>query len=382
MKGLESLFRICRGLVIVIVNLIILLCLINFSSYLYYKTVKQDYNPIQLKYPNVDYKIIYPNLTDKEIKELQKETWSRQYAYEQFTQFKEAPFHGRYVNVTKSGFRRTENQGPWPPEKQFYNIFLFGGSTTFNYGVADNETIASNLQRLIGNKVGKEAKVYNFGRGHYYSTQERILLEQLLTSGHIPDMAIFIDGLNDCSMPNDKLIFTDQIASFLQGKNVLFIKNLAIWRLLVDLRQGLEQRIESGVPLKEDESKYNDPAVIEYLTNRYLQNKKIIEVCLKAYHVRGLFIWQPAPTYKYDLKYHLFPPDHIGPINYLKFAYERIEKLDKEGLLGDNFIWCADMQAGRKENFYTDVTHYSASMSELLAEKILQGMASSGLFKD
>jgi hypothetical protein len=50
--------------------------------------------------------------------------------------------------------------------------------------------------------------------------------------------------------------------------------------------------------------------------------------------------------------------------------------------LGNDFIWCADIQEGKKENFYTDSTHYSASMSKLMAADIVQGIQKSGLFKD
>jgi lysophospholipase L1-like esterase len=382
MKGQESFYKFYRGLAVVVLNVIIFLCLLNFSSYIYYNFIKPNYNPIQLKYQKVNYKFIYPNLTDKEINELQKETWTRPYFYEQFTQFKEAPFHGKYVNVSEAGFRFTENQGSWPPDKKFYNIFLFGGSTTFNYGVADNETIASNLQKLINGKFNKPVKVYNFGMGHYYSSQERILFENLLTSGFVPDMAIFIDGLNDCTMPDNKLIFTKEITSFIQKKNFLFIKHLSLWRLLVDIRQGIEQRMASAKPFQEDASKYHDPKEIDFLTNRYMQNKKIIEASAQAYDVKVLFVWQPAPTYKYDLKYDLFPPDQVGPINYLNFAYRRMEKLNQQALLGNDFIWCADIQEGKKENFYTDSTHYSASMSKLMAADIVQGIQKSGLFKD
>ena len=128
---------------------------------------------------------------------LLKETWSRPFMYEPFTQFKERPYRGNYVNIDNNGFRYTKNQGPWPPQSQNINIFLFGGSTTFGYGVSDNQTIASYLQQYLNEKLGRNVRVYNFGRGFYYLSQERVLYEQLLTSGFVPDIAIFIDGLND-----------------------------------------------------------------------------------------------------------------------------------------------------------------------------------------
>ena len=76
------------------------------------------------------------------------------------------------------------------------NIFIFGGSTAFGYGVADQETIASYLQEICRTKR-KNINVYNFACGFYYSTQERILLEKLISKGIDIDIAVFIDGVNE-----------------------------------------------------------------------------------------------------------------------------------------------------------------------------------------
>ena len=43
--------------------------------------------------------------------------------------------------------------------------------------------------------------VYNFGCGRYYSTQERVLFEQLVSSGAVPDLAVFLDGPDHAADP-------------------------------------------------------------------------------------------------------------------------------------------------------------------------------------
>src|SRR5215813_3181316 len=122
----------------------------------------------------------------------------REIIYEPFTQFREKPFVGRYVNVDPAGFRPGRGQGPWPPEPTYFNVFLFGGSTTFGYGVPDDYTIGSYLQdRLSRAGLPRPPRVYNFGRGAYFSAQERVLFEKLALDGFVPDLAVFIDGLND-----------------------------------------------------------------------------------------------------------------------------------------------------------------------------------------
>ena len=70
----------------------------------------------------------------------------------------------KYINVDENGFRMTKNQGPWLPSPKYFNVFLFGGSTTFGYGIPDHQTIASYLQEFLSIvPLGKEARVYNFG---------------------------------------------------------------------------------------------------------------------------------------------------------------------------------------------------------------------------
>ena len=105
---------------------------------------------------------LYPSLSKFEVNQFLRETWSRPYVYEPYTQFKEKPFQGKYINISQEGFRHVKNQGPWPPSKDNFNIFLFGGSTIFNYGVPENETIASYLQELFTSRL-KKVCIYNQG---------------------------------------------------------------------------------------------------------------------------------------------------------------------------------------------------------------------------
>src|SRR5207249_2176487 len=70
-------------------------------------------------------------------------------------------------------------------------------------------------------------------------------------------------------------------------------------------RYGRDKRVGRGVPrwmrrFPEDDE--GDAKVIE----RYGRNKRMIEVLAGGYGFVPVFVWQPIPWYKYDLKYHLF----------------------------------------------------------------------------
>ena len=141
------------------------------------------------------------------------------FLYEPFTEFKERPYAGKVCQCGQKWLRVSKNQGPWPPNReQSITIFLFGGSTAFGFGVPDNQTIASYLQEfLTSSGLKREVRVYNFGQGSYYSTQERILFEKLLVAGFRPEMAISIDGLNDAHHYEDRPSSATRIEHALTG---------------------------------------------------------------------------------------------------------------------------------------------------------------------
>ena len=96
-----------------------------------------------------------------------RETWDRGLEYDPYTQYKELAYAGKLL-TSPSQVRLSKNNGPWPPDPKNLNIFLFGGSTTFGYGVADDQTIASHLQQFFDGQSKREVKVYNFGSGCFF----------------------------------------------------------------------------------------------------------------------------------------------------------------------------------------------------------------------
>jgi hypothetical protein len=374
-KLLEKLWHGYSLAALTLLSTLVAVVLINAMIYLV-STVKGHFaaNPVSTKYGNTATAAVYPGLNEHEIDDLLKETWSRPYLFEPFTQFKERPHQGRYVNVDSNGFRVTKNQGPWPPQSSSLNIFLFGGSTTFGYGVADGQTISSYLQEHLAAVSHRDVRVYNFGRGFYYSTQERILFENLLSSGFVPDIAIFIDGLNDFYYTANEPMFTEQIRDFVEhgpkkdnDKTSRFLLSTSLGRSMASL---FSKPSSTGKPAQPTEVNYNDPEVIDTVIKRYLANKKLIEGVAKDFGVKPLFVWQPVPTYHYDQQYHLFSAGGYGQHSYSQYGYEHMAELIAKSPLGGNFVWCADMQKDLKEALYIDKLHYSASFSKQIADAI------------
>jgi hypothetical protein len=348
--------------------------------------VQRVRNPVSLKYEGIFFdpetlSKIYPDLPEREVHQLLEETWSRPYVYEAFTQFKERPFRGEFVNVDDAGFRFSKNQRPWPPSPDSYNVFTFGGSTTFGYGLPDEQTVPSYLQDSLQREDPKVA-VYNFGRGGYFSTQERILFERLLADGRPIRTAIFVQGLNDFHYYSDNL-FPDRYRRSFDSPVSPFqelIARLPIMRLVTSLteRGRVARSIDAG--RSSEEIAETARARVDFVIDRYVHNLRMIRAVAREYGVSVLFVWQPVPTYRMDIEQHLFAKFRLFQIHpHIKDGYPALALRQEVAPLGKDFAWCADIQEGVAGPLYVDQAHYTARLSSLLADCIVANMRERGL---
>lgn len=392
--------QLYRTIAVMILNAGVLFALLNGVLFLVYRNQdRQGGKELRMvgKYGMPLLLKTYAGWTEPDLRVLLRETWTRTYTFEPFMQFKERPFAGRYVNVERGGFRRTASQGPWPLQRDTFNIFLIGGSTTFGYGVPDDQTIASHLQRRLNGVLGDRVRVYNFGRGHYYSTQERILFEQLLVAGHAPDLAIFIDGLNEFYHERDEPFQSDELKRATEGRPPYgeLIKRVPVGRWMLSLLEArLLRRAEAGRPsvpspatsafvkAQDPHGIYNDSALLDVITSRYLANRKIAEATAAEYGVKILFVWQPVPTYCYDLNRHMMAGMNkdFGEIYYCRYGYPLLLDRIRASPPISNFLWCADMQTNLEDRIlYVDKCHYSAFMCDQVAVRIADDIVRKGL---
>lgn len=96
--------------------------------------------------------------------------------------------------IGSDGFRITPASNS---DSNAYAVFVFGGSTIWGTGVPDSSTIPSYLCELLQSSVSGPVEVRNFGQLGYVSTQEMIEICFQLRSNNVPDLVIFLDGMND-----------------------------------------------------------------------------------------------------------------------------------------------------------------------------------------
>lgn len=107
-------------------------------------------------------------------------------------------FNGAYLNIDDDGVRQTSLPNSDYDEQPPLQIWLFGGSTMFGWGLGDEWTIASSLQVYLQERVPDyQIQVTNLGVPTYTSSQELALFIANLRLQEVPHAIVFMDGLND-----------------------------------------------------------------------------------------------------------------------------------------------------------------------------------------
>jgi hypothetical protein len=380
---LDRLRRLYRSVALFVFNSLVLLVLFNLALYAAFAVLDALRSPARVEDWGGGYvtklKEAYREIPEADIRQLVRETLALTYGYEPFTQFRDRTQRGKFVNVDSHGFRHSSGQRPWPPPPDAFSVFFFGGSTTFGWGLHDASTIPSILQRLAPRIGGRPTAVYNFARMAYFSTQERILFEQLLLAGHRPDAAIFVDGLNDLHWRDGRPLYDSRFATLLEGRPPL----VGEWPML-RLARALRKRLPAVRASSREPPLGDSPQDFEAALARYLGNRKLIESTSAASGVVPIFVWQPVPSYKHGgRRYHdrffgsvpwrIWSLDAYGPV------YEKVEGLSRSGELGPGFLWCGGVQEGLDELLYIDLVHYNPRLAELVAECIVRQIRERGL---
>jgi hypothetical protein len=362
-----------RSAAIIFLNFLILFVLANLACSLYMEYTHPRFGPLAV-YPLSLTMKAYPGWSEKDVEELLRETYyDARPTYDVITQVKERSTSGRFVNVDPAGFRRVRDQGPWPPDASAVNVFMFGGSTTFGYGVEDSQTIASHLQDLVESSK-PPVHIYNFGRASYTSTQEMLLYLSLVRSGHVPNIAIFFDGINDgSSWHEDEWLYGKMLAERIDQSEWSKAISLAADFPLLSVTKNL-----IGVVVPESGPQISPKDVASLVIANYQTNQRIIRALCSLYGTKPVFIWQPTPIYKYDLSRHFMAGDKKYGY-FLKMSaapraiatYQEVERLAANNSFGDGFVFMADIAEDKDRNRYVDANHYNGEFSADIATHIL-----------
>jgi hypothetical protein len=306
-------------------------------------------------------------------RQLLKQSW-RQFdtVYTPFVEYRTARYQGPNLTISDEGIRG--NGAGLPDLKEGETkIFVFGGSTTFGAGVPDDETIPAYLERALAGGGRDDVKVYNFGTVSYYSTQERIALERLLTAGVKPDVAVFIDGDSDfyhCAVP-DGSAWNERLSQITQARS-----RQPLWREL-SARSHVLQMIrhlagDKSVLVREWGRFCETDSEVDAVIRRLDTNRRMIDALGERLGFKVLFVQQPVPTYSYDNRKRPFPvrEEALGYHMNAARGYPRMAEMKSSGQLWDKgLLWLAELEPS-EGNAYIDAVHYSPAFNKAIGERI------------
>jgi len=395
MKKNESYIRVYKSLALQTFNTIVLILLLNLilAGLLWVRdtflksmpAVDQRVLSHREKYSDLKaYTVMKPVDVNRFLNE-QDSMGSIGFQHEAWVQFRNPEFHGTFLNTDERGFRKTKD--PQFSSGRPIKIYVFGGSATFGYGVADDNTIPSFIQTILERQYPDYSiLVKNYGQGFYYSSQEMLLLISLIKDNDIPDFAIFIDGGNDTHqlhLKHDQPYFTNTLRdlwNFRRHVSYSQPKRDYSWIPMIRLAKGISRRLlalkshkESRNPNKEKQINNLSPGTNEecsnadYVVKRYKNNIRIIRSICCEYGIKCYFVWQPMPFYKYDRSLHrTFPypgqiPKHWSEVYTGMKDYSSLD-----------FLYLGEFFENVFEKVFVDDVHYNEKYNEKIAAEICE----------
>jgi hypothetical protein len=393
----RSVSRAWSGLALLAFNSGVLFVALNLGAWVLLRAVRRDspgpaYDGA-MAHVMEHLEEVYPGWQPAEVEALLRATWSLPLVYEPFTQFRERPGRGRYVNVIEPGLRLNGELAGWPPDPEDRLVLFFGGSTAFGYGVPDGETVPAYLERRLG-EARDPHRVANFGRAFYYSDQERALFDRLLSNGAKAEIAVFLDGLNDgltLAGGSQSPYFTERLTAVFEDAKVVGREpreslgrawSQALGRLpLIRLAGRAVKRLRSAsgertvfVPAA------REPALAglaPVAAERYRRHVGRAAAAGEALGVGSLFVLQPVPWTDYPIATHPFQPEATEVARLEHWFSEYYTRLREMARAHPELpiVDCSAVLAEMGGRAYVDVHHYSAAAADRVAGCVAEALA-------
>jgi len=375
-RSVRWVYTAIKAVSIVFFGSVLLFTLINiFVAYHYPRDTRaiRDRHPAFNETMKTVYERIY-KLPISAIREIIAECWMENaWIFEPYVQFRERPRDGKFVNISTDGFRlNSKHHSKTFDHKRPRSIFIFGGSTTFGYGVRDEDTIGAHLENLLTrHNATADVAVYNFGRGFYGSSQELLLLKSLVLRGIVPKVAVFIDGVNEQFCPTFssnlaevfRIVQHDPAAKLREVVTSLPVVRLASSAYSSELatnaiyinRALRRYSFECGCP--------DDATCHMQLLRMVTVNKQLVRTMAKEFGFDVFFILQPMGGYRN--RFSTSPegtkrPD-VAPL------WREYERVTANGQDEHSFAGILD---GYQDEAFVDLLHYTSEVHHMIAEKI------------
>lgn len=226
-------------------------------------------------------------------KELDLARANRRNTYHPYQLWRLAPFEGQTIRVGPDGLRETPRAECVPGA---YVVSVFGGSTVWGMGVPDWGTVPAYLQVALHEALQRPVCVRNFGQLAWNSTQDLIALVRELQAGRIPDLVIFLSGVNEvipawefgeAGVPTGIVDF----AATVEGRYLKTqpLEAFSLYRLASSV---LSKKRPTG-PARFKYTFLVSDTLAESISRTYLTNYRTVEGLARQYGFAFRFFWQP-----------------------------------------------------------------------------------------
>lgn len=287
------------------------------------------------------------------------------------------------------GFRLDKRKLRFDEPSKFKKLWVLGGSTVQGLGALGDETIPAHLNDLL-EKNGSQYRAINMGQGGFTSTQELLLLIELLQSGQHPDAIISYDGATEVPFPGDiektgtpeweKRTAKAKLLLDIQGDesiSTLLPLTLSRTTRIDDVMLGIRRRMnpmDSGAFVASN---------WDVVARRYLATLNLIKAAADQQKVPSLFFFQPILQYEahYGLRKLSDHEEKLKP-RMAPDEHKRHEAIQAEGVaelrkgLGASFSDIHDVFRGHDgEKLYADARHPNGAGNAIIAARIYQELA-------
>lgn len=343
-----------KNLSIIILNSLIIFIIVNILIVFTWpyisdkRNAKHSYNEKISK---------FLELSEEDLIILQNETWRKDYKfrYEPFIGHTEINKSGKFVNFNFEDGRKVKR-----PNNCIKNLYMYGGSTTFGYGVTDYQTISEYLQKNLPDYC-----VFNHGRGSFYSLQENNLFYSHLETNKKIDYAIFLDGINEVcgghfameSLRNSFSLFAEKPYLLWKKSSINFLHSLPIYQLSLKFgsKDWLKDNVsKSYLSIKSCEKQFS----LKTLFKKRLDSRD--SLC-KKFNINCYTFFQPFPGVTGIHSEELISQEQL---DYIKEKYNLLKSIknnvvDLQHVLKDDDKICC-----------VDSVHYSPQTNQKIAKEI------------
>ena len=296
--------------------------------------------------------------------------------WQSYVYFRWRPFKGKYLNINEQGLRFTvPSDLPDSEATKKINIFMFGASSLWGWGVRDQYTIPSQLVEALAKRKVK-AEITNFSEPGYVSTQELIDLIIQLQRNHVPDLVIFYDGVNDvyaafqsgvAGIPENewkRKLEYNLSNRYTKLRRLFLLMSLDEFYLGEKIKE-LSKKLELN-PIKRNNIDGLEKEIVEI----YLNNINIVDGISKVYGFKTMYYWQPIIYYKKVLTDFEEYYNHDEEMKKLYFKTYDILQQEKPNLARYNFYDISGILANSKKSLYIDFCHVNEEGNKEIAESI------------